>query len=73
MSETVTVKMNERQRFTWEVTQKGATCQSCGAPIWWIKTHHDKPMPVDEPEEGSGMTVSHFATCEHANKWRNRR
>lgn len=52
-------------------------CRSCKAPIVWLKTAKDKPMPVnaDSVHPGDmalelGKHVSHFATCPDANTHR---
>ena len=36
---------------------RAATCRSCNATIWWVKTRRDKNMPVN-PDD-----TSHFETC----------
>ena len=53
------------------------TCQSCEAPIVWLRTQAGKAMPVDAASVRPGDTifvpnlhVSHFATCPHAAKHR---
>lgn len=60
------VEMKSGRRFRWEVTQTDRTCRRCGAPIWWVVTHKEKPMPVDEPEGDEELTTSHFDTCQGA-------
>jgi hypothetical protein len=62
--EQLLVEMRNGRRFRWEVTQTDRTCQRCGAPICWVVTHHEKPMPVDEPEGDEELTTSHFDTCQ---------
>ena len=37
--EKLLVEMKKGRRFRWVVTGKDATCQTCGAPIWWVITH----------------------------------
>lgn len=63
-------------------------CRSCGKDIVWMQpAQGTKPMPMDYPGEKRwildtadgrmrGHQVetfsSHFATCPHADQWRNR-
>ena len=58
---------------------KVAYCRSCGEAIVWVKTASSKNMPVDADTFTDGDPlqydadlghVSHFATCEQADKWR---
>ena len=62
--ETILIEMQNGRRFRWVITGKDATCQKCGAPIWWVQTHKEKFVPADEPELGGDMTTCHFDTCE---------
>jgi hypothetical protein len=62
--ELILVEMKNGRRFRWEVLGKDATCQRCGAPIWWVVTHKGNRIPVDEPELGEELTTSHFDTCQ---------
>lgn len=55
-------------------------CRSCSADIVWMWTKNSKKMPVNADSigpEDDHLTefdpkrhMSHFATCEHANKHR---
>lgn len=68
-------------------THRG-TCRSCGAEIEWVETVTGSKMPFDPPlrfvpqleaavlddvlELDRDATMSHFATCPDAEKWRAR-
>ena len=45
------------------VPARAALCNSCGAPIKWVKTLKGKFHPVDLDGE------THFATCPHSKDW----
>lgn len=34
-----------------------ARCKSCSAPIYWVKTHTGRRMPVDATPTGNGNMV----------------
>lgn len=57
------------------------TCRSCGAPIYWVKTHNEKNMPLDRGGTnrvvllpGGARVVkaykSHWESCPYAKKHR---
>ncbi len=43
---------------------RAASCRSCNAEIWWVKTRRDKNMPVN-PDDSP-----HFETCPNAKEHR---
>jgi len=53
-------------------------CKSCGAPIVWVRSVINKPIPLDPKiyrvvtEDGVVVKgrISHFATCPNADKFR---
>ena len=59
-------------------------CRSCKAPIYWVRTHNDRPMPVDRGA-GSGIVMrdgvayvervyqSHFTSCPNSKQHRSPR
>lgn len=61
------------------------TCRSCGASIYWAKSHNNRPMPLDAKSE-KGIVIrddglayvedvytSHFRTCPKADLHRRAR
>lgn len=60
------VQMGNGRRYRWEITSEDATCQQCGAPIGWVKTHKEKFVPVDPATLKDGLMVNlcHFDTCQ---------
>lgn len=59
-------------------------CQSCGAPIFWVKTVNDKNMPLDQKstkgfvlaDEGElavakmvNVYQTHYGSCPDAKAW----
>jgi hypothetical protein len=60
------------------------TCRSCGADIEWVETVSGSRMPFNPPvrfvtqfdldddvaEVDRAASVSHFATCPDADRWR---
>lgn len=52
------------------------TCHSCKAPVVWIRTKKDRPMPLSvatiETRDGMRYALSHFVDCVDAGKWRKR-
>ena len=64
----VAVQMKDGRRFRWPITSEQATCQRCGAPIGWVRTHKEKFVPVDPVEKDvrgeEPFHRCHFDTCE---------
>lgn len=65
------VEIRAGLRVLWRITG-GGFCRSCARPIVWCMTTSGTRHPVDEPATPGAATVSHFATCPDAGKWRTR-
>jgi hypothetical protein len=45
-------------------------CRGCGLLIEWWRTPHNARMPMNLMDGETAAAVSHWATCTHANNFR---